>query len=82
MTTDRHPAGLAIDAERRRKRRVFTPVWVLRYRLRWVRAAILRIKRQLDDEFASLDTEPMLAELESLILEQSSLIQQLQERLR
>jgi hypothetical protein len=81
MTVERGHSDYPPKARRRtRAWASLVPALYLRLRLRWACAGIERLERQLAGEFATLDTAPLHAELEALIVERDLLNQRLAER--
>ena len=81
MTVERGHSDYPPKARRRaRGWDSLVPVWYLRLRLRWACEGIDRLERQLAGEFATLDTEPLHAELEALIAERDALKQRVAQR--
>ena len=87
--TERHTFDMSVDRTRREysvksRSRVWSafiaPQWLLRWKLRMVRASIDRIERELANEFAVTETSPMVDELAALIATRDALMKQMTDR--
>lgn len=77
MSLDRRPSPYAVRSARKTRR--LMPKIYLRFRLRLVNYEIARLERQLEGEFATEQTQPLLQRLHRLVEEKAVLLRRLAE---